>query len=1030
MALMTLWFLQASLSDLQGNVSNPSFRVCHRVYLKVQAITLGYDDDHDAQQHLQKKPTVKLRENIPPVLVGIGAILGAVGSPALFATSNQMVIKEGRILRPMMQVQEKASTPPTGVVVASDGAKESPSKQSSDHGNVAKAESMSDLQPLDDEPPVSATITESHLTVPRSKLLTRLPLTSPSLEDLHRGSAFSHNRHADRNLDNLGALAVQPSSPQSPVGSISPTSVHPLQRSSLDAQRYPEGSFYFHSELQFVMALVEIGNRLRSVPKSARQSTLVAELTLLNHNLPADVCLPLWCSARTSRDEHHRIVRISPLDAVVLNSADRAPFLIFVEVMEYDEAHQGHNNEENDSILAPAVHDEHSISADIVSSGRETEPLDTSARTVDGAKSDVNSEGLGLEAKNEKNENSEETRVNVGKPPLAVSRTPSASDDSLKVSSPKNAIFPRRSSSLSIATQDTKPPLPPSTFRTSASSITPDPDHQKIFERRNSIAVLSKNSPRSPSPSPSVSQLPDEFEFAEKQRTAAVMLAQLYQQQQAELAAFASGTSGRISAPPFAHGSSGGSSGIGGLAAGGGSRPVPTSPSTGGRDRRKYQKMKTDFEEIRNRIVKEMTALEERRLRMLTAKRQESGIESVPGSPASNVDSGAPEELLDAAHERKLQSDAIRRDSEDPSAAVFRESWQEKRERIRKASKYGKYENWKLIPVIVKSGADLRQEQLALQLIGEMQRIWKEADVPVWVYYYKVLVTSDDSGIIETIRNSISVHSIKKNGYAKKLNQEGVAYSLYDYFISEYGPPGTVSFQWAQDNFMRSLAGYSIVSYILQVKDRHNGNILVDKRGHLIHIDFGFMLSNSPGSVGFELAPFKLPQEYIDILGGIGSEKFKEFRALMKAALNALRKKCDQIVTLVEIMEKDSNLPCFTGAASKPSSTYIPPTPTSFLGSIFGGSSQPNGESLANADATANGAVNTASTTGSGASGSGSNSLTAGKSPVSAALRERFHTSLTEQQVSDYVDRLIDSSANNMFTRLYDSFQYYAQGVF
>ena len=57
----------------------------------------------------------------------------------------------------------------------------------------------------------------------------------------------------------------------------------------------------------------------------------------------------------------------------------------------------------------------------------------------------------------------------------------------------------------------------------------------------------------------------------------------------------------------------------------------------------------------------------------------------------------------------------------------------------------------------------------------------------------------------------------------------------------------------------------------LQVKDRHNGNILIDLDGHIIHIDFGFMLSNSPGSVNFENAPFKLTRELLEVWRGGGT---------------------------------------------------------------------------------------------------------------------------------------------------------------
>jgi phosphatidylinositol 4-kinase B len=77
----------------------------------------------------------------------------------------------------------------------------------------------------------------------------------------------------------------------------------------------------------------------------------------------------------------------------------------------------------------------------------------------------------------------------------------------------------------------------------------------------------------------------------------------------------------------------------------------------------------------------------------------------------------------------------------------------------------------------------LRQEQLALQLISEMHLIWQEESVAVRVYPFRILITSDQSGLIETIPDSVSIHSIKKDGYVRHLNAEGIAYSLYDHFI-------------------------------------------------------------------------------------------------------------------------------------------------------------------------------------------------------------------------------------------------------
>jgi hypothetical protein len=114
---------------------------------------------------------------------------------------------------------------------------------------------------------------------------------------------------------------------------------------------------------------------------------------------------------------------------------------------------------------------------------------------------------------------------------------------------------------------------------------------------------------------------------------------------------------------------------------------------------------------IRNRIIKEMEALEKKRLE--------------GGSASMDLNIDQDPAILQ-------QQDILSK--EDPSAIVFKENWDAKKLRIQQASPYGHLSNWRLLSVIVKSGADLRQEQLACQLIREMQQLWVEANLPLWVY--------------------------------------------------------------------------------------------------------------------------------------------------------------------------------------------------------------------------------------------------------------------------------------------------------
>ncbi|XP_066424117.1 phosphatidylinositol 4-kinase beta isoform X2 [Molothrus aeneus] len=249
---------------------------------------------------------------------------------------------------------------------------------------------------------------------------------------------------------------------------------------------------------------------------------------------------------------------------------------------------------------------------------------------------------------------------------------------------------------------------------------------------------------------------------------------------------------------------------------------------------------------------------------------------------------------------------AFRRDPEDPSAVALKEPWQEKVRRIREASPYGHLPSWRLLSVIVKCGDDLRQELLAFQVLKQLQWIWEQERVPLWIRPYKILVISADSGMIEPVLSAVSLHQIKKQSQL----------SLLQYLRQEHGPSNSESFLTAQRNFVRSCAGYSLVCYLLQVKDRHNGNILLDAEGHIIHIDFGFILSSSPRNLGFETSAFKLTTEFVDVMGGLDGDMFNYYKMLMLQGLIAARKHMDKVVQIVEIMQQGSQLPCFHGSST------------------------------------------------------------------------------------------------------------------
>ncbi|KAK4424153.1 Phosphatidylinositol 4-kinase alpha 1 [Sesamum alatum] len=268
----------------------------------------------------------------------------------------------------------------------------------------------------------------------------------------------------------------------------------------------------------------------------------------------------------------------------------------------------------------------------------------------------------------------------------------------------------------------------------------------------------------------------------------------------------------------------------------------------------------------------------------------------------------------------------------------------------------GDHNNVKPQACIFKVGDDCRQDVLALQVISLLKDIFEAVGLNLYLYPYGVLPTGPERGIIEVVPNSRS----------RSQMGETTDGGLYEIFQQDFGPVGSPSFEAARENFLVSSAGYAVASLLLQPKDRHNGNLLFDSAGRLVHIDFGFILETSPGgNMRFESAHFKLSHEMTQLLdpsGVMKSETWYQFLSLCVKGYLAARRNMNGILSTV-LMMLDSGLPCFS-----------------------------RGDPIGN-------------------------------------LRKRFRPEMSEREAANYMIRICTDAYNKWTTAGYDLIQYLQQGI-
>jgi len=177
-----------------------------------------------------------------------------------------------------------------------------------------------------------------------------------------------------------------------------------------------------------------------------------------------------------------------------------------------------------------------------------------------------------------------------------------------------------------------------------------------------------------------------------------------------------------------------------------------------------------------------------------------------------------------------------------------------------------------------------------------MDKMWLGAGLDMRMKPYRVIATGvndhgEGVGMIEVVLNSDTTSGIQLEyggGAMGALKMDPI-----DLFLHNHNK-GAALYEKAVQNFIMSCAGYCVATFVLGIGDRHNGNIMVTKDGHLFHIDFGHFLGNFKKKFGVnrERAAFVFTPEMAYVMGGKKYQKsplFKKFLQLCSESFKTLR---------------------------------------------------------------------------------------------------------------------------------------------
>lgn len=258
-----------------------------------------------------------------------------------------------------------------------------------------------------------------------------------------------------------------------------------------------------------------------------------------------------------------------------------------------------------------------------------------------------------------------------------------------------------------------------------------------------------------------------------------------------------------------------------------------------------------------------------------------------------------------------------------------------------------------VLTLMFKTNDDTRQDAVVISLLRIMDHLLQQQGLDLCLTPYSIQATSPTSGLIEVVPHVTTLESIKHDmaGYWRTSFHREEASCTTKYGAPSFSslPSGAAaaavitaggsggserrrsasSFAWSSPSFfssrnptwktvkeryIKSVAGYCVITYLLGVGDRHLENILIASDGRLLHIDFGFLFGRDPKP----FAPLmKLGKEMVAAMGGEGSAAFQRFQTYCCRAYHILRQ---QAALLLYVLS------AFSDAEDMPQVTFPAPT--------------------------------------------------------------------------------------------------------